>query len=434
MHNVLALILGGGRGTRLHPLTKERSKPAVPLAGKYRLIDIPISNCLNAGVNRIFVLTQFLAQSLNHHISLTYRLDAFRRQGFVNVLSAEQTASQDDDWYQGTADAVRKTLRHSARYRFSEYLILSGDHIYRMDYAKMLEEHRDRGADVTVAALEVERSKVPELGVMELSDEGRIQRFVEKPQDESVIDSLEITPEYFKKRGEPEREGLYLANMGVYLFNREVMSDLLMKYEDAEDFGKQILPLAVENGLKVYAHRFNGYWEDIGTIRAFFDANLAFTDRMPKFSFYDEVNPIYTRARFLPPTKANSAKIVSSLVGDGCILEGAEIEKSIVGIRTIVRDGAVIHNSILMGADFYDTPEMPDPERPSNSPDVGIGRNTRIQQAIVDKNARIGDGCVLIGGDAEDSAGEGWTLRDGVLVIHKGAVIAPGTKLDFSKS
>jgi glucose-1-phosphate adenylyltransferase len=431
MHNVLSLILGGGRGTRLYPLTKERSKPAVPLAGKYRLIDIPISNCLNAGVNRIFVLTQFLAQSLNHHISLTYRLDAFRRQGFVNVLSAEQTGAEQDDWYQGTADAVRKTLRHCERYRFKEFLILSGDHIYRMDYEKMVEEHRERGADVTVAALEVPREKVPELGVMELDDNGRITRFVEKPTDDKVIDSLEISPEYFNNRGEAPREGLYLANMGVYVFNRDAMHDLLMEHEDAEDFGKQILPLGVKKGLKVYAHRFSGYWEDIGTIRAFYEANLAFADPMPKFSFYDEVNPIYTRARFLPPTKTNSARVEQSLVGDGCIIEGAEITRSIIGIRSIIRERSILRNSILMGADFYDSSAMPDPNRPKGSPDIGIGKDVLIERAIIDKNARIGDGAKLIGGDKPDAEGDQWTLRDGILVIHKNAVISPGTELVF---
>ncbi|MFH0883924.1 MAG: glucose-1-phosphate adenylyltransferase [bacterium] len=430
MHNVLALILGGGRGTRLYPLTKERSKPAVSLAGKYRLIDIPISNCLNAGINRIFVLTQFLAQSLNHHVAQTFRFDPYRR-GFVNILSAEQTDSEGSDWYEGTADAVRKTLHHTKRYHFTEYAILSGDHIYRMDYAEMVREHRKHGADVTIAALEVPREKVPQLGVMEMDDEGRIKRFVEKPSDPKVIDTLEIPPDYFLKRGEPVQKGLHVANMGVYVFNRQAMQNLLMKHSVAEDFGRQILPLAVESGLKVFGYRFNDYWEDIGTIRSFFDANLGFTDPVPKFTFYDEVRPIFTRPRFLPPSKINSASIERALVGEGCILEGTSIFRCIVGVRSVVRAGSRIEESILMGADYYDTLGRPDLDRPENSPDLGIGRNCTIRRAIVDKNARIGDGCTLIGGDQEEKEGDGWTLSDGILVIHKDAVVPPGTQLNF---
>jgi len=432
MHNVLALILGGGRGTRLYPLTKERSKPAVSLAGKYRLIDIPISNCLNSGVSRIFVLTQFLAQSLNHHVSRTYYFDAFRRQGFVNILSAEQTSVEQDDWYQGTADAVRKTLRHTKRYNFREFLILSGDHIYRMDYGKMIREHRERGADVSIAALEVSRDKVPELGVMQIDDEGGIERFVEKPQDDKIIDSLEITPRYFENMGEPDRRGLYLANMGVYVFNREVMHEMLQKHTEAEDFGRQILPSAIENGLKVCAHRFDGYWEDIGTIKAFYQANLEFADPVPKFTFYDELNPIYTRPRFLPPIKTNSAEIRQALICEGSIIEGAKINKCVIGIRSVVREGSTLDHCILVGADYYDSEERKAQFETSPLPELGIGRGCYIQKAIIDKNARIGDGCRLVGGDKPDAEGENWTLRDGILVVHKEAVIKPGTELVFS--
>ncbi|HEX05548.1 MAG TPA: glucose-1-phosphate adenylyltransferase, partial [Bacteroidetes bacterium] len=290
MDNVLAMILGGGRGTRLHPLTKERSKPAVPLAGKYRLIDIPISNCLNSGIDQIFVLTQFLSQSLNQHISTTYHFDPYRRQGFISVLAAEQQTEGNAtyDWYQGTADAIRKNMRHAERLKFHEFLILSGDHLYRMDYEQMIEEHRERGADITVSALVVSRKNVSELGVMDIDDHGHIERFVEKPDEPKIIDSLEIGPRFFKLRDEPVQKGLFLANMGVYVFNRKTLHDLLNKKDD-QDFGKEILPHAIESGLKVYAHKFNGYWEDIGTIRAFFDANLALTDPIPKFDFFDEV-------------------------------------------------------------------------------------------------------------------------------------------------
>ncbi|MCB2197772.1 glucose-1-phosphate adenylyltransferase [bacterium] len=431
MHNVLALILGGGRGTRLHPLTKERSKPAVPLAGKYRLIDVPISNCINSGVNRIFVLTQFLAQSLNHHVAQAYRFDSFRRTGFVSILAAEQTEGMGtSDWYQGTADAVRKTLRHTNRYRFDEFLILSGDHIYRMDYEKMIAEHRERDADITVAALEVARDKVSELGVMEIDDHGGIQRFVEKPKDDAIVDTLEIAPRYFELRDEEVRKGLFLANMGVYVFKREALIELLEASDD-EDFGKQILPYAIEHGMKMYSHMFNGYWEDIGTIRAFFDANLAFADPVPKFSFYDEVDRMYTRTRHLPPAKlVNNAQLERTLLTEGCILDGASINRAMVGIRSLI-GRSTIKSSILMGADYYENDEDRAENSLKNRPAVGIGSGCHIERTIVDKNARIGNNVKLVGNDVEDKQGNFWTLRDGVLVIHKDAVVPDGTELVF---
>lgn len=432
MKNVLALILGGGRGTRLHPLTSERSKPAVPLAGKYRLIDIPISNCLNSGVERVFVITQFLAESLNHHIGLSYRFDSFR-EGFVNILAAEQTGYHSSDWYQGTADAVRKNLRHTDRYRFEEYLILSGDHLYRMDYRKLIEEHRARGADITVAALEVDRSKVPELGVMEIGAQAEIVRFVEKPSEEEVIDTLEIPEAYFQRRNEPHRPGLFLANMGIYVFNRNVMQRMLEDSEDV-DFGREVLPKAVASGLKIYAHKFNGYWEDIGTIRAFFDANLELTDQNPKFSFYDEFNQIYTRPRALPGNKIFNSKLNDVLLSEGCIIRGANLSRVLVGIRARIGDGATIRESILMGADFYESSEQRDLNKLNQKISVGIGKGSYLDRVIVDKNARIGAGVCLIGGDAPDQEDKdgGWTLRDGVLVIHKGATIPSNTVIDFS--
>jgi glucose-1-phosphate adenylyltransferase len=431
MHNVLAMILGGGRGTRLHPLTMERSKPAVPLAGKYRLIDIPISNCLNSGVDRIFVLTQFLAQSLNHHITTAFRFDPFRRRGFVSVLAAEQTdGSEQDDWYQGTADAIRKTLRHADHLRFDEFLILSGDHLYRMDYRQMIEEHRERGADVTVAALEVERDKVPELGVMEINDHGRIGRFVEKPQDPKVIESLKISPEFFKLRNEPVQDNLYLANMGVYVFKREVLADLLASTSD-QDFGKEILPHAIGRNLEVFAHKYNDYWEDIGTIRAFFDANLALTDPIPKFNFFDDVDKIFTHGRFLPPSKINGASFSRALMSDGCILDHADIFHSVIGIRTMIGEGSRLEHVIVMGNDYYPTLEEHNFFKSKNMPDMGIGQHCYIRQAIIDKNAHVGHNCKLVGGEKEDKYGDGWTLRDGILCIHKGAVIPDGTELVF---
>ncbi|MCB2212661.1 glucose-1-phosphate adenylyltransferase [bacterium] len=431
MHNVLAMILGGGRGSRLFPLTKERSKPAVPLAGKYRLIDIPISNCINSGIDRIFVLTQFLAQSLNQHISTAYRFDPFRREGFVNILAAEQTDMKDqNDWYQGTADAIRKTLRHAETMRFDEFLILSGDHLYRMDYSQMVEEHRERGADVTVAALEVSRDIVPGLGVMDIDLNGQIERFVEKPTEDKVIDSIEIQPKYFELRNEPVRQGLFLANMGVYVFNREVLHDLLSATED-EDFGKEILPHAIQQGMKVYAHQYNEYWEDIGTIRAFFDANLALTDPIPKFNFFDDVDRIYTHGRFLPPSKINGASFSRALLSDGCIADHCDIFHSVIGIRSVIGMSSRLEHVIVMGQDYYPTKEERDSFDTKKIPQMGIGKHCYVRQAIIDKNAHVGDGCKLVGGDKEDQYGDGWTLRDGILCIHKGAVLEPGTELIF---
>jgi len=432
MKNTLALVLGGGSGTRLYPLTKERSKPAVPIAGKYRLIDIPISNCINSDINRVFVLTQFLAISLNHHVASTYRFDNFRKQGFVNILSAERTAAKDNvDWYQGTADAVRKTLRHTKRYNFKEFLILSSDHIYRMDYKAMVRLHRSRGADVSVAAMEVARPRVPELGVMNINDDGRIKRFVEKPQETKVIDSLEIPAEYYKKHNEEVQKDMFFANMGVYVFNRDILIDMLTN-TDAEDFGKQILPMTVESGLKVYSHKFDGYWKDVGTIKEFFDANIALTDPLPEFSFYGDENQIFTHARFLPASKLHDVKVEDSLLAEGCILAGSDIKKSVVGIRSIVRDGTTIRYSILMGADYYETDE--EMKILSDKKKLGIGKNCVIRKAIIDKNARIGDNVVLVGGDKPDFESEaGWMLRDGILVVTKNTTIPDGTVIDFSK-
>lgn len=431
MKNVLALILGGGRGTRLHPLTAERSKPAVPLAGKYRLIDIPISNCLTSGVHRVFVLTQFLAESLNHHISMSYRFDSFR-EGFVSILAAEQTAFEGEDWFAGTADAVRKVLRHTQRYRFDEYLVLSGDHIYRMDYSKLVAEHRARGADITAAAMEVDRSMVPELGVMEIDAAGDVTRFVEKPKEEAVIDTLEISPSYFQARGEDVREGLFLANMGIYLFRRQVLDQLLLDtLPHAKDFGKEVLPFSVASNLCIQAHRFAGYWEDIGTIKAFFDANLAFTDAHPVFSFFDENQRIFTRPRNLPPNKVYGSTLDRVMLAQGCVVWQSELNHVVVGVRSRIGAGAKLHDTVLMGSDFFENDADRAENRRLGRPNIGIGAGATIRRAIVDKNARVGRAVVLVGGNKEDCSGEGWTLRDSVLVVHKNAIIPDGTVLSF---
>lgn len=429
MKDTLAVILGGGKGTRLYPLTKYRSKPAVPLAGKYRLIDIPVSNCLNSDISRIFVLTQYNSASLNRHISLTYNFDAFRHEGFVNILAAEQT-QMSRDWFQGTADAVRKTLRHYKPYRFKQYLILSGDHIYSMDYRKLIREHRAMGAEVTVAALPVDRDRVSALGTLQIDRHGMIKRFVEKPNDPKVIDSLEIGPEFWRLRGEEPKRGFYLANMGVYVFNRNVLEDMLISNDDL-DFGKEIFPRAIADHRRVYGSLFDGYWEDIGTIRSYFESNLAFLDIVPKFSFYDESFPVFTHPRFLPPSKITNARTERSSLSEGCIVDDATIINSIIGLRSIVGAHTTIINTFMMGADYYES----EAERLSNAthnlPHVGVGRGSHIERAIIDKNARIGEGVRIIGGEQQDQEGEGWMLRDGIVVIEKDAVISDGTQLVF---
>ncbi len=429
MRDVLAVILGGGKGSRLFPLTRHRSKPAVPLAGNYRLIDIPISNCLNSDISRIFVLTQFNSASLNRHVNLAYQFDTFRREGFVNILAAEQTI-QSSDWFQGTADAMRKTLRHYRRYRFKYYLVLSGDHIYRMDYKKLVREHRDCNADVSVAAIPVERSKVRGLGILEINNDGFIQRFVEKPKEAKLIDSLEIGDEFWKKMEMKPKPNQFLANMGVYLFNRELLEDFLLNGEEL-DFGKEIFPRTVADGRMVHAHLFEGYWEDIGTIKAFYEANLGFVDTVPRFSFYDEDSPIYSHSRFLPASKITRVTADHALLSPGCIVDDAYVRRSIIGIRSIVGKGSTIIDSIIMGADDYEMEHDLKYNLQSGVPHIGIGHDCHIERAIIDKNARIGDRVRITAGNVKDREGEGWFLKDGIIIIEKGAVIPSGTQLIF---
>ena len=430
MRDVLAVILGGGKGTRLFPLTKERSKPAVPLNGKYRLIDIPISNCLNSDIYRIFVLTQFNSASLNRHVDSTYVFDNFRREGFVSILAAEQTRDSKE-WFQGTADAVRKTLRHYKRFHFDHYLILSGDHIYRMDYRKILADHKETGAHVTVAAIPVPRDQAHELGVIETDDQGEVTRFVEKPEDQEIIDTLEIKPEFWKKFGKSPASGQCLVNMGVYVFKREVLENILLE-ERYTDFGKDILPDSV-NGSKhnVNAYLFEGYWEDIGTIRAFFEANLGFVDPLPAFSFYDETAPIYTHPRFLPPSKITRTTAEKAILSEGCVVDDAYIRQSLIGVRSLVGKGAQIINTVMMGADRYETAEEKKHNRELGRPDIGIGTDCHIEGCIIDKDARIGKGVRIVSGKGTDVEGKGWMMRDGVVVIEKKAVISDGTHIVF---
>ncbi len=429
MRDIMAVILGGGRGSRLFPLTKVRSKPAVQINGKYRLIDIPISNCLNSNIYRIFVLTQFNSASLNRHIDVTYHFDSFRMDGFVNILAAEQT-QHSSEWFQGTADAVRKTLKHYDRFRFSHYLILSGDHVYRMDYRKLLKEHRNTNADVTVAAMPVERQKVSGLGVMEIDDNGFVKQFVEKPEDPELIDKLEIKDDFWKNRSMDNRRGYCLANMGIYVFKRELLEEILTSDREM-DFGKEIFPHAVESGRKVYSYLFEGYWEDIGTIKSFHQANLGFVNPMPKFSFYDEHNPIFTHARYLPPSKITRTTADNAILSEGCIVDDAYIRHSIIGVRSRVGKGSTIIDTYMMGSDYFESADEREENRHKGLPDIGIGHDCHLEGVIIDKDARIGNGVRIVAGPGDYTEGDGWVLRDGVIVVEKRAIIPEGTQIVF---
>ncbi len=412
---VVSVILGGGRGTRLYPLTKDRAKPAVPIGGKYRLIDIPISNCLNSGVNAIYLLTQFLSVSLHRHIQNTYKFDVFSG-GFVYVLAAQQT-NRGMDWYQGTADAVRKQLDRLARIDPEDVLILSGDHLYRMDYAPFLEHHRETRADVTIAVQPVPRAEASRYGILKTDADGWITTFHEKPEGDE-LDGLESST---------GSETAYLGSMGIYVFRQEVLREMLLDTE-AEDFGKQIIPAAIEE-LRVAAYPFDGYWEDIGTIRSFYEANLALTDRDPAFSFYDPDHRIYTRPRFLPSTRASGCELIRTLLADGCLINGSSIRHSVIGLRSVVGDDSRIRDTVMMGADYYETDDELEENLRAGRPAVGIGERCSIEGAIVDKNARIGDDVVIRRRkpDAPDEETELYVVRDGIVVIPKNAVVPDGT-------
>jgi glucose-1-phosphate adenylyltransferase len=415
MRDILAVILGGGRGTRLYPLTKLRAKPAVPIGGRYRLIDIPISNCLNSDVHKIYVLTQFLSASLHRHIFQTYKFDLFSG-GFVDILAAEETAT-GMDWYQGTADAVRKQLPHFANARVDDILILSGDHLYRMDYGEFIEFHREQRADVTIAAQPVSLADASRYGIFKADEDGHILSFYEKPQEDE-LDGLECIP---------GSDRPCLASMGIYIFRADVLREVLEE-SGAEDFGKQIIPAAIESH-RVYGFLFDDYWEDIGTIRSFYDANLALTLPDPPFDFYNRRHPIYTRPRFLPPSRANGCHLDRTALAEGCIIENADIRESVLGLRSVIGPDAHVTRTVMMGADFYETPERQVENRKLGIPDVGIGRGSRIEGAIIDKNARIGENVTIRSheGETEFVETEHYTIKDGVVVIPKNAVIPDGT-------
>lgn len=415
MRDVLALILGGGQGSRLYPLTKLRAKPAVPLGGKYRLIDIPISLCINAGIPKIYVLTQFLSESLHRHIYQTYKFDVFT-DGFVQILAAEETRT-GMDWYQGTADAVRKQLWRLEHARAEDVLILSGDHLYRMDYTDFVERHRERRADVTIAVQPVGPEAASRFGILKSDAEGRITSFHEKPAAEE-LEGLESAP---------GKEKPYMASMGIYLFRADVLRHVLTRSE-AEDFGREVIPDAIE-GQRVYAFEFDGYWEDIGTVRAFYEANLALGRPDPPFDFFNMEQPIFTHPRFLPSSITDGCDLEKAVVADGCLLHGSDIRESVVGLRSVIGPEVRIIRSVMMGADFYETPERRAENRALGRPDVGIGRGSSIEGAIVDKNARVGEDVTIRAHDPEGEMveTENYVIRDGIVVIPKNAVIPDGT-------
>ncbi|MCB9759647.1 MAG: glucose-1-phosphate adenylyltransferase [Alphaproteobacteria bacterium] len=423
MARCITVILGGGRGSRLYPLTALRAKPAVPLAGKYRLIDIPISNAINSGLHEIYLLTQFLSNSLNAHVARTYRFDAFS-QGFVEIIAAEQTSSAREDWFQGTADAVRKGLIHMRpRGDADEVLILSGDHLYRMDYSDLLETHRAQRADVTVSCIPVTRAQCEGFGVMSVDGGGWVNGFVEKPPATRDLSAFEI-PEALRP-ADPDRR--YLASMGVYVFRFDVLREILDD-ESKIDFGKDILPQAIGTH-RVAGHVFDDYWEDIGTIRSFFEANLALTLRQPRFQFYQPEAPIYTRPRWLPPSAIRGTHIEDALISDGCIIEADDIRNAVIGLRARLREGVRVRDSIVMGADWIEDRHERSRNLGAGRPNFGLGANTVVERAIIDKNARIGADCVIRGVDGptvhNDEAG--WSMVDGIAIIHKNAVLPPGT-------
>jgi glucose-1-phosphate adenylyltransferase len=428
MHDVLSLILGGGRGTRLYPLTMLRSKPAVPIAGKYRIIDLPISNCINSGLNRVYVLTQFLSVSLHRHIANTYKFDPFSR-GFVEILAAQQT-NEAADWYQGTADAVRQNSRYIKEDPCKEVLVLSGDQIYRMDFRKLLQTHRDSRADVTLAVLPVSAAQAPGFGIVRLDDSGRVTGFVEKPKTAEELGPWKTPAEWIERRGIRVQDRYYLASMGIYLFTRDALFNLLNAPPLATDFGKEIFPRSIKTH-HVQAHLFDGYWEDVGTIKAYHEANLALTGPNPPFDFHRPEGVVYTRMRYLPASRFNGTTLDHCLVGDGCVMgPGTKVIHSVAGVRTQIGRDVTVRDSVIIGADRYET----DADKADNShrgiPNIGIGDGSVIERAILDKDCRIGAKVRITNQDKVDEAeGRNYVIRDGIVVIPKGAVVADGTAI-----
>jgi glucose-1-phosphate adenylyltransferase len=420
MRDVLAIILGGGRGTRLFPLTHSRSKPAVPIGGKYRLIDIPVSSCLHSEIRRILVLTQFNSASLNRHVGSTYRLDAFS-EGFIEILAAEQTPD-NSTWFQGTADAVRQARRHFESLEADYYLILAGDHLYRMDYSEMVESHTERDADITIAAQPVTPEEAPEMGIFRFDHRGQISAFEEKPNAARLTEIRHSLPAGALFLQTPPGKP-FVASMGIYVFSRQVLLDVLE--EKGVDFGKEVIPACLGRyNVSAYLHR--GYWADVGTIGAYFDANIMMTRPDAPFRLHDPRRPIFTHQRHLPPSRVHDCTIRDSIITEGCTLDHSTITDSVVGVRAVVRSGCTITRSVLTGADYFETDE--DATGLGKTPRLGLGREVILDRAIVDKNARIGDGCRLVNeGRLEEADGDGWHIRSGIVVVPKGAVVKPGT-------
>jgi glucose-1-phosphate adenylyltransferase len=417
---MISLILGGGQGSRLYPLTKDRSKPAVPIAGKYRLIDIPISNCINSGIRRMFVVTQFNSASLNQHIKNTYNFDNFRG-GFVDILAAEQTPD-NPNWFQGTADAVRQTMRHMERQDYDYILILSGDQLYQMDFLAMAKEHILKGADLSIATIPVNADDATDFGIMKVDKKGMIESFIEKPKS-NVLDQW-VSP---VSKTDEKKGNIYLASMGIYIFSKKTLNDLLDNNKESIDFGKEIIPSAIKGGLKVASYQYNGYWTDIGNISSFFEANLELTDNIPKFDLYDKDKMIFTRARMLPASKFFGTTFKKALVAEGCILHAKSIERTIVGIRSRIGEKTVMKNTVMMGADFYE--HLKELMR-KDTINIGVGKNCLIDMAILDKNCRIGDNVTIQGGEGlEKVETESYCIIDGIVVVKKGAIIPSGSKI-----
>lgn len=417
MKETLAIILGGGQGRRLYPLTKHRSKPAVPIGGKYRLIDIPISNCINSDINKIFILTQYNSASLNKHINHTYRFDNFHK-GFVDILAAEQSGDSKD-WYQGTADAVRQNLKHFTAYRDVKYiLILSGDQIYSMNYRELLDTHKENNADVSIPITACNREDARSLGIVKVNGK-RIGEFIEKPKKPETLNKLK------SNTSEDNCNKDFFASMGIYLFNIEVLLELLDR--PYTDFGKELIPFAIKYK-KVIAHHFTGYWKDLGTISNFHEANIDFVSKNPAFDFYK--NTIFTNSRYLAATKINDAVISNSMISDGSLIDEAKIKRTLVGLRSVIKKNTSIYNSILIGADYYETDDEIIKNQDRKIPDIGIGENTVVENAIIDKNARIGDNCRLVNTkkyDFFDSPDETYYIRDSIIIIPKNSIIKNNT-------
>ena len=418
--SVVAVILGGGAGSRLYPLTASRSKPAVPIAGKYRLVDIPISNCINSNINRMFVLTQYNSASLNKHIKNTYQFSAFST-GFVDIIAAEQTPD-NPTWFQGTADAVRQSIRHIQSHEFEDVLILSGDQLYQMDFGKMFDAHRENGADITIGTIPVTGKEAPEFGILKSNETHDITSFIEKPKVDALPDWVSDTGNEMKASGR-----IYLASMGIYIFKREMLFDLLqVDHKDATDFGKEIIPSSITK-FKVRSYQYDGYWTDIGSISSFFEANLALTLDLPPFNLFDSANTVFSRARMLPPAKISGTMMDKTSIAEGCIIHASRLDSTVVGIRTRIGSGTTVVNSYIMGSDYYETLLEIQQSRESGLPSVGIGERCFLKNVIIDKNCRIGNDVRINGGPHLPNADHAlYSVKDGIVVLKKGAIIPDG--------